>query len=117
MQATLVAALGAAPTVFGCVECSDDLAHYLSCCSLWTIVESVTLPGYAPTTLSAPTRLCLAQPTFASLKACGIATWLYHAIKIGYRDRLEDLIDAQDFTSVQTLALGLISECPVDMTV
>ena len=105
------------PCIFGCVDGRDDLAHYHSCYTLWTIVGAATHPGCSPTTLSAPARLCLVQPSASNLKACGVATCLYHAIKIGYRDRLDDFIDAHNFAGVQTLASELVKECPVDMTI
>ena len=42
---------------------------------------------------------------------CGVAFWLYHALKVGHRDVVEDLVSQGDFAGVRTLALELLADC------
>ena len=74
------------PCIFGC-ECeSDSLKHYLSCDPLWTLCISHAGLGSEMLQLSPSHRLCLSNPSPDSVKVCGMACWLYHALKIGHRD-------------------------------
>jgi len=101
------------PCIFGCVDCSDDLAHYLCCPTLWTIVGEIGPLPFDPTLLSVADRLCLTSPTFDHFRVCGIACWLYHGLKMGERSRIDELINSGRFADVKTLALELLVECPL----
>ena len=101
------------PCIFGCEDCKDDLLHYSCCPSLWTIVGEIGSLPFDPAALSASDRLCLTNPTFDKFRVCGAACWLYHALKIGERSKIDDLISMSSFASVRTLASELLIECPL----
>ena len=101
------------PCIFGCVDCSDDLAHYLCCPTLWAIVGEIGSLPFDPSVLSIASRLCLSNPTFDHFRVCGVACWLYHGFKIGERSRIDELIESGRFADVLTLALELLVECPL----
>ena len=101
------------PCIFGCEDCSDKLAHYLCCPSLWAIVGEIGPLPFDPAVLPVADRLCLTSPSFDHFRACGAACWLYHSLKIGERSRIEDLINSGRFADVRMLASELLVECPL----
>ena len=41
-------------------------------------------------------RLCLTDPSYDSLLVCRVAAWLYHALMIGHREEVEEMITLCD---------------------
>ena len=101
------------PCIFGCIDERDDLVHYVSCSPLWTLVGECGVLPHPPARRSSSDRRSLTSPTFDNFRLCGIACWLYHALKIGERTRIDDLIDQGDPEGVWTLSRELLVECPL----
>ena len=101
------------PCIFGCHDCKDDLTHYLYCPTLWTLIGNIGPLPVAPLSMSAPSRLCLTNPSFDSFRVCGAACWLYHALKVGERIRVEELVNLNKFADVGALACEILDECPL----
>ena len=87
--------------------------HYICCSTLWAIVSNIGDVPFDPAVLPASDRLCLTNPSFDSFRVCGAACWLYHALKIGERSRIDDFICLSQFADVCTLAAEMINECPL----
>ena len=101
------------PCIFGCGGQEDRIEHYVECAELWKFVQ-VHFPdayygwngsGWAPGSLSR--RLAVTRPTKEQVYSCAFAFAVYHALKIGNKDRVTrnakrgQLRDTQD-----TLELG-----------
>ena len=99
------------PCILGCESETDSLVHYLRCSALWTLSAHACGSSCEHELRSPHYRLCLSDPSFDAFKVCGVAFWLYHALKVGHRDVVEDLVSQGDFAGVRTLALELLADC------
>ena len=63
--------------------------------------------------LSPSHRVCLSNPSPDSVKVCGMACWLYHALKIGHRDEIDVLIQNGSFADLCARAHDLLALCPL----
>ena len=100
------------PCIMGCEGARDASDHYVCCYSLWSMVAEACSSSCESSPRDPICRLCLTDPSPDSLLVCSVATWLYHALKIGHRDEVEELITLGDFAGVRTLAEELLSACP-----
>ena len=101
------------PCIFGCELEVDKLEHYVCCSTLWTLVGEGGHTPFDPNTMSVLDRLCLTNPSFDRFRACGMACWLYHALKIGERSKIDECVECGSFAGVRALALELMVECPL----
>ena len=88
------------PCIFGCVDCEDNLKHYLGCEPLWTLAASAC--GLPPSFLSLPPleRLCIVNKSVTGLKLLSVVFRGHHAPKFGQRS----LID-------RCIASGVFDDC------
>jgi hypothetical protein len=94
----------------------DKLAHYLCCDPLWTLCASHSRMGCDVLSASPSHRLCLSDPSPEAVRLCGVACWLYHTLKIGYRDEVEELVSSASFSGVISLAHTVLGACPLVLT-
>ena len=66
--------------LFGCLDGSDSLKHYLVCPKLWTLIDDELEVEYG----SLEHRLGLHQVSSHTVRALFLAFHLYHALKVGH---------------------------------
>ena len=66
------------PCVFGCVDCTDEITHYLICPVLWSFAREAL--NLHETTIFVGERLCFLNPSFDKLSLLTFCHILYHAV-------------------------------------
>ena len=66
------------PCIFGCLDCTDNLMHYLICLVLWQIANEII--GHEPS-VHIGSRLCLCLPSETKLKRLAMTHAIYHFCK------------------------------------
>ena len=66
------------PCIFGCLDCTDTLMHYLICPVLWQIANEII--GHEPS-VHIGSRLCLCLPSETKLKRLAMTHAIYHFCK------------------------------------
>ena len=67
------------PCIFGCIECRDDLLHYMICPFLWQFPREHL--KYEEPSISIGSRLCFVSPSVEGLRALAFVHALYHHLK------------------------------------
>ena len=67
------------PCVFGCVDCSDEIRHYMQCPILWQLAREALSASEQYFTLGH--RLCFIDCSVDKLRLLAYAHLLYHSIK------------------------------------
>ena len=67
------------PCIFGCIDCRDELLHYLICPFLWQFPRE-HLKCEEPS-ISIGSRLCFVAPTIEKLRTLAFVHALYHHLK------------------------------------
>ena len=92
------------PRVFGCLECKDELRHYLTCPNLWQLArEALSL---METSLDVGHRLCYTKVNTNRVRFSGYCHTLYHHIR-----RSSECADADSYVKcsrfIQNFAVSL----------
>ena len=66
------------PCIFGCLDCVDNLEHYMLCPILWNISCEIYS---GEDSLVLEERLCLRNPTIIKLARLAITCDIYHTVK------------------------------------
>ena len=96
------------PCIFGCGG-RDNVAHYLQCDSLWTLLLSVVGAQTVHLKDTAAVRACLENTSQRSVLNCWFAFQLYHALKLDHRGTVDRAVADGDFTEVAMTALELLT--------
>ena len=67
------------PCVFGCLDCSDEIRHYMQCPVLWQLAREAL--SISEQYFSLGHRLCFIDCSVDKLRLLAYAHLLYHAIK------------------------------------
>ena len=67
------------PCVFGCIDCSDEIRHYMQCPVLWQLAREAL--SISEQHFSLGHRLCFIDCSVDKLRLLAYAHLLYHAIK------------------------------------
>ena len=99
------------PCFFGCEDKEDNLKHYLTCESLWTLAVSAS--GLSPSFLSPSPldRLCIANKPVSGLQLPSVAFRGYHALKLGQRGLIDSCSASSDFDEILFLFVRVCREC------
>ena len=95
------------PCIFGCPEERDDLAHYLRCDPLWTILATAWGASLGFLSRSPLQRLGLINPSVTSFLHMVSASRVYHAIRRDSPDVVRSAISEQDFANLHDITLEL----------
>ena len=67
------------PCIFGCLDCLDNLQHYLVCPILWQLAKEAL--NLQETSLEIGHRLCVTEVNINRLRLLGYCHTLYHSIR------------------------------------
>ena len=67
------------PCIFGCIDCKDEILHYLQCPVLWQLAREALL--ISEDYFSIGHRLCLIDGTHDKLRLLAYTHTLYHSLK------------------------------------
>ena len=80
------------PCVFGCLDCKDNLSHYLKCEPFWTIIISSLNMHQSWLQCTPAAKLCLTHISPQNLFLMGIAFKTYHALRIDFEDLINKAV-------------------------
>ena len=93
------------PCVFGCLDCRDEVCHYLTCPILWQLAREAL--NLMETSFDVGHRLCLTEVNINRVRLLGYCHTLYHHIR-----NSSECFDAdgnvKDSRFIQTFAVSLI---------
>ena len=100
--------------VLPCLFCGqveeDELCHYLSCDTFWTLLISsagLKTVSLSLLSLSPSQRVGMLNPSKVCFKLLAGAFLVYHAIKIGHTVEIQNACSSGDFVPLQELTLSL----------
>jgi len=95
------------PCVLGC-NGKDELAHYLECEFLWTLLEASTESRTSELHLCKTKRTRLTKPSRNSTLKLLVAFLAYHAMRMQYRDELHRAVREGNFGNVLEIFVCLV---------
>ena len=88
------------PCIFGCLDCKDELDHYLTCPTLWTLAASSTPLPLVFLELGPRERLCMFNTTQDGLKILAAVYRGYHTLKLSRRATIDHAIVSKDWVPI-----------------
>jgi len=85
------------PCIFGCAGQEDRLSHYMHCITLWSILHESFGGYFAPSLVS---RIGYLQPSPKKFIIIACAFEIYHALKVGNRNIVEECVATFRFSKV-----------------
>ena len=85
----------------------DELTHYLSCDSFWTLLVSSARLNKSFLSLTPSQRLGLSNPSTVGFNLLAGAFLVYHAVKLGHTETFLQASASGDFSPVQELIIRL----------
>ena len=67
------------PCIFGCIDCSDEIRHYIQCPILWQLAREAL--SISELHFSIEHRLCFVDCSLDKLRLLAYSHLLYHALK------------------------------------
>ena len=95
------------PCIFGCRGCTDELKHYLSCHVLWSLIDEFFTGCVDP---SAAGRINYVRPSPKKTMIISATFEVYHTLKIGLREVVNEAVSQSRFCKVIDIARKLIIE-------
>ena len=94
------------PCLF-CGDGEDDLAHYLICDVLWTVISTSANLNSWQILIPPLERVCIVSPTKGNCILIACAFLVYHAVKLQHLDVALNAIASKDPTPIVDLSLRL----------
>ena len=93
--------------IFGCKDEPDNIAHYLDCLILWSIINEVFEGHVHPLAIG---KVNFLEPNANRVIVISAAFEIYHALKIGLREVVEHALTCRRFGEVYRISHKLILE-------
>ena len=94
--------------IFGCKESKDRLDHYMECPILWSVLHEAFEGDFTPCNIA---RLNFAHPSPSKLVLISASFEIYHALKIGLRNSVEEALASHRLAEICRIAAKLAGEC------
>ena len=93
--------------LFGC-DADDKLEHYLTCHTLWSILDEAFGGNLTPNPFA---RINFDTPSIIQCILIECAFEIYHALKIGQRNLVDECLSSRRFAPCVSVATILASDC------
>ena len=100
--------------IFGCVDCVDDLSHYLQCDVLWYFVCSAMKLDDSWASLVGIDRVGFPDPDPIHIYTTCVMFKCYHAIREDYATILDGCIAQNDLSEIHSKAIFLAGHFAID---